>query len=65
MLPVHQITPKEIEEFCKEDTTDKTLVIWIGHSTCLLNFQNTIILMDPVFSKRYLNTKQGFKIKKT
>lgn len=26
--------------------------MWIGHATTLLNFQNTIILMDPVFSER-------------
>lgn len=51
-LPVHQITDEEIDAFCKADTTDTTKVIWIGHATCLVNFQNTIILMDPVFSER-------------
>jgi N-acyl-phosphatidylethanolamine-hydrolysing phospholipase D len=51
-LPVHFLTDKEIETFCNTDTSNKTLVIWIGHATSLVNFQNQIILMDPVFSER-------------
>lgn len=51
-LPVHFITPEEIEKFCKADTTNSIQVIWIGHATSLINFQNNIILMDPVFSER-------------
>ena len=49
---MHQITDQEIEEFCKEDTNDKIKVIWIGHATSLVNMENKIILMDPVFSER-------------
>lgn len=26
--------------------------MWIGHATCLLNIENSIILLDPVFSQR-------------
>lgn len=52
-LPVHLITPEEIEKFCKADTTNSIQVIWIGHATSLINFQNNIILMDPVFSERF------------
>jgi N-acyl-phosphatidylethanolamine-hydrolysing phospholipase D len=52
-LPVHQITDKEIWEFCKKgEKTNKTKVIWIGHSTVLINFENKIILIDPIFSER-------------
>ena len=51
-LPVHFITNEEINAFCNEDTNDKIKFIWIGHSTVLVNYENTIILMDPVFSRR-------------
>lgn len=54
-LPVHLITDKEINDFCNQDTTNKFKVIWIGHATSLVNFENTIILMDPVFSERLLS----------
>ena len=52
VLPVNFITDNEIEKFCNTDTSEKTLVIWIGHATSLINFQNKIILMDPIISKR-------------
>ena len=51
-LPVHLITDEEINEFIKEDPNKKIKVIWFGHATCLVNFENVIILMDPVFSNR-------------
>jgi N-acyl-phosphatidylethanolamine-hydrolysing phospholipase D len=51
-LPVHFVTKEEIERFCNADTSNKTLVIWIGHSTLLLNFQNQIIILDPMFGER-------------
>ncbi|RNA26145.1 elongator complex 1 [Brachionus plicatilis] len=51
-LPVHQISDDEIKKFCEEDTSKKFKVIWIGHSTSLINFENTIILMDPIFGER-------------
>lgn len=53
-LPVHQISDEDIKKFCQEDTSKKFKVIWIGHSTSLINLDNKIILMDPVFSERYL-----------
>ncbi len=53
-LPLHKITDEEIKSFCDEDTNDKIKVIWIGHATSLVNMENTIILMDPVFSHRFL-----------
>ena len=51
-LPVKMITDQEIEDFCQRDTGDKIRAIWIGHATCLINIENTIILLDPVFSER-------------
>ena len=48
-MPIHRITDQEIKSFCEEDTKDKIKVIWIGHSTSLINVENTIILTDPVF----------------
>lgn len=52
-LPVHQITDNEIKKFCEENTSKSFKVIWIGHATVLINFQNTIILTDPLFTERY------------
>jgi N-acyl-phosphatidylethanolamine-hydrolysing phospholipase D len=52
-LPVHSITDQELEKFCNEENNnDKIKVIWIGHATSLVNIENKIILMDPVFSHR-------------
>lgn len=51
-LPVHQITDDEIKNFCSEDSVKKFKVIWIGHATSIINFQNTIVLMDPLFTER-------------
>ncbi|RNA02301.1 N-acyl-phosphatidylethanolamine-hydrolyzing phospholipase D [Brachionus plicatilis] len=51
-LPVHHVTDDEIKKFCDEDTSKKFKVIWIGHATSLINFQNMIILMDPLFTER-------------
>lgn len=51
-LPVHFITDEEINEFCDTNSGGKIKVIWIGHSSCLINFENKIILMDPIFSQR-------------
>ena len=54
-LPLHYLTDKEIDDFCNKNSSDaKIRVIWIGHSTCLVNLENKIILMDPVFSMRSL-----------
>lgn len=60
-LPVHQLTDEEISAFCNQNTTGKLKVIWIGHATSLVNFENTIILMDPVFSERYFLPTKKFK----
>jgi hypothetical protein len=30
-LPVHQITDQEINDFCKEESSDELKVIWIGN----------------------------------
>lgn len=51
-LPIHQISDKEINEFISTNTSDIIKLIWIGHSTSLLNIENCIILIDPIFSKR-------------
>lgn len=48
-LPVHQISDEEINEFVSSDTTNSIKLIWIGHATSLINMQNCIILMDPIF----------------
>jgi hypothetical protein len=47
------ITDEEIKEFCEADTSSKIKVAWLGHATTIINFENCIILMDPVFSERY------------
>lgn len=51
-LPVHFLTENEINEFCKLNTENQIRVLWIGHSTCLVNMENSLILFDPVFSER-------------
>ena len=51
-LPVHMITDEEIKEFCQADTSSKIKVAWLGHATTIINFENCIILMDPLFSER-------------
>ena len=38
----------DVEEFLKK--SDKLKFIWFGHSTFLINFDETIILFDPIFS---------------
>lgn len=43
-----EIKPPDIQEFLK--ATDGVKFIWFGHSTILVNFENTIILFDPVLS---------------
>ena len=44
-----EIKPPDINQFL--EPTDSIKFIWFGHSTLLINIQNTIILVDPVFSK--------------
>ena len=51
-LPVHMLTDSEMADFCKLDTADKIRVLWIGHSSCLVNMENTLVLVDPVLSER-------------
>ena len=51
-LPVHQITDDEINTFCELNTENQIRVLWIGHSTCLVNMENSLVLFDPVFSER-------------
>ncbi|MEM7179586.1 MAG: MBL fold metallo-hydrolase [Spirochaetota bacterium] len=43
-----EIKPPDIKEFLQE--TDGIKFIWFGHSTILVNYENTIILFDPVLS---------------
>jgi len=38
----------DVTEFLKK--SDKLKFIWFGHSTFLINFDDTIILFDPIFS---------------
>jgi len=51
-LPVHPITDEQINDFCKEGNPEQLKMIWIGHATCLVNIENCIVLVDPVFSDR-------------
>ena len=44
-----EVKPPNIKEFMK--STESIKFIWFGHSTLLVNINNTIILIDPVFSK--------------
>ena len=44
-----EVKPPNIKEFIK--STESIKFIWLGHSTLLVNIKNTIILIDPVFSK--------------
>ena len=44
-----EVKPPNIKEFLK--ATEDIKFIWFGHSTLLVNINNTIILIDPVFSK--------------
>ena len=44
-----EVKPPNIKEFIK--STESIKFIWFGHSTLLVNIKNTIILIDPVFSK--------------
>jgi N-acyl-phosphatidylethanolamine-hydrolysing phospholipase D len=46
------INDTDINNFCDKDTKDSILAIWIGHATCLINIENKIILLDPVFNER-------------
>ena len=43
------VTDEEIKEFCKENDGEKIKVMWIGHASTLINIENVIVLMDPVF----------------
>ena len=43
-----EIRPPDLKEFLKP--TESIKFVWFGHSTLLTNIQNTIILVDPVFS---------------
>ena len=44
-----EVKPPNIKDFIK--STESIKFIWFGHSTLLVNIKNTIILIDPVFSK--------------
>ncbi len=44
-----EVNPPNIKEFLKD--TEDIKFIWFGHSSLLVNINNTIILIDPVFSK--------------
>jgi uncharacterized protein YuzE len=50
---VHEITDKEINEFCEIDPNGNIKAIWLGHASSLVNIENKIILTDPVFGERY------------
>ena len=52
---MHEISDSEINEFCKSDPNGRIKAIWLGHASSLVNIENKIILMDPVFSQRYVN----------
>ena len=44
-----EIKPPDINKFL--EPTESIKFIWFGHSTLLINIQNIITLVDPVFSK--------------
>ncbi len=45
-IPIVDLPPELIGQ------TDKLRVTWLGHSTCLIEIDNKIILTDPMFSLR-------------
>ena len=49
------VTDDEIKEFCKETDGEKIKVLWIGHSSTLVNIENCIVMIDPVFRYSKLN----------
>jgi N-acyl-phosphatidylethanolamine-hydrolysing phospholipase D len=51
-LPVHHLSDDDIKYFCDQNTENKIKMLWIGHATSILNMENCIILVDPVFSDR-------------
>ena len=46
--PIPSVAP----EFGEKAGTGDVSVIWLGHSSVLIKIENTIMLTDPVFSKR-------------
>ena len=48
-IKLPEIKPPNINKFL--EPTESIKFIWFGHSTLLINIQNIIILVDPVFSK--------------
>ena len=43
-----EVNPPSLKAFLRP--TDSTRFIWLGHSTLLMNIQNKLVLLDPVFS---------------
>ena len=48
-LPIHKISDEEIKEFICTDTSNNIKLMWIGHATSLVNIENCIVLVDPIF----------------
>ena len=53
-LPIHNVTDEEIHAFVSADTTNSIKLMWIGHATSLVNIENCIIIIDPVFRLTFL-----------
>lgn len=47
--PLPEYRPVDLQQFLAP--TDSIRFIWLGHSSLLVNVQNHIVLLDPVFSK--------------
>lgn len=47
-----ELKPSPFKPELKKINSDKISIIWIGHSTFLMNFYGTIILTDPVLLNR-------------
>ena len=46
--PLPEVNSPDLQAFL--EPTDSLRFIWLGHSTVLVNAQNKLILVDPVFS---------------
>ena len=46
--PLPEVNSPDLQAFL--EPTDSLRFIWLGHSTLLVNAQNKLILVDPVFS---------------
>ena len=46
--PLPEMKPVDIKRFL--EPTDSVRFVWLGHSSIMINVQNRILLLDPIFS---------------